>query len=100
MADNFALYVLISTSVTRIGAVLLLIFGVQVLINFYRYSLRLAAFYESRADAIELLDDSSLESLGSIVTCLSPDLIDFGKAPNTPTQEILELAKSVGSLKK
>lgn len=100
MAENFALYVLISTSVARIAAVLLLIFGVQVLINFYRYNLRLAAFYESRADALELLGDSSLEGLGSIVSSLSPDLIDLGKPPNTPTQEMVELAKSIASIKK
>lgn len=100
MAENFALYVLISTSVARIGAVLLLIFGVQILINFYRYNLRLAAFYESRADAISLLGDNSPEDLGLMVASLSPDSIDLGKPPKFPSQEVVELAKSIASMKK
>ena len=100
MAGDFALYVLISTSVTRITAVLLLIFGAQVLINFYRYNLRLAAFYESRADAIELLGAKSLDNLAPIVASLSPEVIDLGKVPKTPTQEITELAKSLSEIRK
>jgi hypothetical protein len=75
MVENLVLYVLISTAITRTGAVLLLVFGAQVLINFYRYNLRLAAFYDSRADALELLGDGELSDLGPLVSAFSVDQI-------------------------
>ena len=98
MPGDFALYILISTSVTRISAVLLLIFGAQVLINFYRYNLRLAAFYEARADALELLGNGSIEQLQLLVASMSADQIDLEKPPKSPTQEVADAAKAIASL--
>jgi hypothetical protein len=98
--NDYVLYVMVSTAITRIGAVLLLIFGVQVLINFYRYNLRLAACYEARADAIELLGDATIESLPPLVASLSADLIAFDKPPKTPTHELADLAASLAELRK
>ena len=98
MAENFALYLLISTAITRIGAVLLLIFGAQVLINFYRYNLRLAAFYDSRADALELLADGNIKRLALLVSAFSADQIELGGAPKTPTQEVVDAAGAIASV--
>jgi len=100
MFDNIGLFILLGTAITRIGAVLLLIFGAQVLINFYRYNLRLAAFYDSRADAIELLGEGSIGDLLQLVSSLSPDQLEMGKIPKTPSQEVVELATAIAKLQK
>lgn len=100
MVEDYVMYILIGTSVTRIGAVLLLIFGAKVLINFYRYNLRLAAFYNSRADAIELLGDDDLKGLRQLVSSLSTEQIELDKLPDTPTDDIIKIAKTISSIRK
>lgn len=47
---------LIQTSVTRFGPMLIILFFVSILVNLYRYNIRLAAFYDARADAIEMME--------------------------------------------
>ena len=86
-------YQLIASSLTRFGAVLLLIFGVQILVQLYKYNVRLAAFYEAQADAIELGDPTEIESFRQLVNVLSPNHIDFGNTPQLPSAEIIELAR-------
>jgi len=90
---------LISTISTRVGAVLIIIFLVQILITLYRYSLRLAAYYDARADALELaigvdgcIDPEMLRTLAAII---SPDTIEFGRGPKSPAEAGLEFAKAV-----
>ena len=99
MPDYF-FYILLNTIVARIGAVLLLIFGAQILIGFYRYNLKLAAFYDARADAIELLAGDSLENLPAIVATLSADQIDMGKSPKSPTEEAARLLEALVEFKR
>lgn len=84
----------ISALSTRIGSVFMLLFLVQILVSLYRYSTRLAAFYDGRADALQLcknFDDLNLESL---VALTSPDNLDF-KAQRPPTDQAIELAKQI-----
>jgi hypothetical protein len=76
---------LIQTSVTRFGVVIIIVFLVQILVNLYRYNVRLSAFYSSRSDALRLSEEAI--SLRDLVTLLSPDSLDFGKAPRTPAEE-------------
>lgn len=83
---------MISTSITRIGSIVLLLFLVQVLVPLFRYSERLSAFYHSRADALQLADDPT--KLGFII--LAKDFwpeFDFGKAPRTPTDAAGDIAR-------
>lgn len=98
--ENIELYIFLSTSITRVGAVLLLIFGAQILISFYRYNLRLAAFYDARADAIELLADGPIDDLRPLVTSLSADQIDVGRVPKPVAQEIIELSEAIATIRK
>jgi hypothetical protein len=77
---------LIQTSVTRFGVVLILVFLVQILVSLYRYNMRLAAFYFARADGLVLLSRMP-SNLGTLVNIVSPDKIDFGKPPKTPAEE-------------
>ncbi|MEZ5084327.1 MAG: hypothetical protein R2750_12915 [Bacteroidales bacterium] len=86
-------YTFINTTITRIGAILLITYGVQILINLYKYNLKISAFYEARADALIISETS--DELIKVINSFSPDEIDFGKRIDTPTKELLEAAKSV-----
>ena len=90
---------LISTVTTRIGSVLILLFLVQILTSLYRYNIRLAAYYDARADGLEIIGTDSGEIFENIVRALSPETIDFGKGPTSPAGHAVELAKEVLSLK-
>ncbi len=54
----------ISTVATRVGALLLVFFLVQVLVPLYRYSMRLSGFYSSRADALLLVHGGNMKLVG------------------------------------
>ncbi len=86
-----------STVVTRLGAVIILIFLVQIFVRLFRYCFRLAAYFDSRADAISLFDwDNSEEvELEKLVQLLSPDAIDIGQAPKALHSEMIEFVKSM-----
>jgi hypothetical protein len=90
---------LISTIATRVGAVLILVFLVQILITLYKYNTRLANYYEARADAIELSIDEQgniLDTqLSRLLAVLAPDSITFEKDPEAPSQQAIEIVKSV-----
>lgn len=87
-------FYLISTATTRLGIVVLLLFLVQILVPLYRYNTKLAAFYDARADALNLVSDDP-SGFEQIVNILSPDTVDFGKSPAAPTQQAFEFAKEV-----
>lgn len=79
---------LLQTSVTRFGVVLIMVFLVQILVNLYRYNMRLSAFYFGRGDALVLLNNGAEDlNLRTLVELISPDKFDFGKSPRTPAQE-------------
>jgi hypothetical protein len=90
---NIPLYLLLSTISTRIGSVLLLIFLVQILISVYRYSVRLQAYYDARADALLLAHQDGAPELQQLVAIMSPERLGFGKPPATPTENMLEMIK-------
>ena len=71
---------------TRIAIVGLLIYLVQILVNRYRYHLRLAKFYKARAQALRLVIGNTEErsafssaSLSDLAMALSPESIQFDK---------------------
>ena len=61
----------------RIGSSVLLIFLVQILFKVFKYLLRVAAFYNARADAIEyvILDES--KDLEKLMDVFTPDKYDI-----------------------
>ncbi len=93
------LFQLISTVVTRFGVVILLLFLVKILVPLYKYNTKLSAFYDARADAVELFtiknEEINEDSLEIIMRILSPDGVDWGNSPNTPTDKTIDLAKSI-----
>lgn len=95
--NNPNTYQIAAAIATRVGFIVLLLFLVRILVPLYRYNVRLASFYDARADALELI---YLHNLGAnnklfeklTLTC-SPSHIDFSDGPASPTQEALDLAK-------
>jgi hypothetical protein len=84
----------IENNITRVGAILTMFFLVTILVPQYRYNIRMAGFYAARADSFTLLPKptTSPDDLIKVVTVMTPD-IDFGKAPPTPWQQIIEAKK-------
>ena len=87
---------LFQTNITRFGTIILVIFLVSILVPLYRYNIRLAAYYDARADAIALMGGSNITAarFTEFADALTPSH-DFGKAPATPTQQVVDLAKTI-----
>jgi hypothetical protein len=84
----------VSTLATRLGSVLILLFLVQILVTLYRYTIRVAAFYDGRADAILFASLASTNlSFMDAGTFFTPTNVDFGKVPRSPAEHALELVK-------
>ena len=90
----------IFSMITRVSAGILLIFLVQILVKMYRYNVRLAAFYEARADALQLASNLNSLAVERAAKLLSPEAIDFGEMPEPPSKQVIELVKQVGGLLK
>ena len=88
----------VSTLATRLGAAALLLFLIQILVPMYRYNARLVAFYHARADVLQLCDKQDPGYLNELAGVLSPDAVEFGKAPRTPTQELVDLVAQISSI--
>ena len=84
----------IATSITRIGAVLLAVFMMQILLSFYRYYMRLTNFYGSKMVAARVLDEEDADGLNMFIESLSIDGIDFGKEPQPPIDKVIELLRA------
>jgi hypothetical protein len=88
---------IIQSNITRVSALAIMFFLVMVLVPQYRYNLRMAAFYDARADSIRLAGRlptiTDLQDLEKIIVAMTPN-IDFGKAPATPLDQVVELIKA------
>ncbi len=83
----------------RLGIVVLLLYLTGVCLNTYRYTLAMAAFYEARADSLDLVTADSLSSpsvvdrLSTIVKDFSPTAaVDGVRVPYEALAEPLESA--------
>jgi hypothetical protein len=88
---------LLYTSITRFGTLAFLIFVVVVLLRVYQYLMRLAAYYDSRADALELMlqgNKEQAELLSQFSLVLTADKIDFGPQISTPMEAVAEIFKA------
>jgi hypothetical protein len=80
----------IATSITRIGAVMLAVFLMQIFLSFHRYYMRLTNFYDSKIVRAKSIEDDDREGLKALINSLSIDGIDFGKEPSPPIDKIIE----------
>lgn len=91
-------HISIFSMITRVSAGIILIFLVQILVKMYRYNVRLAAFYEGRADALQLAANLNSASIERAAKLLGPESIDFGEMPEPPSKQVIELVKQLGGL--
>lgn len=101
--DQNQLSVLISAIATRVGAIVLLLFLIKILVPLYRYNVKLASYYDARADALQmgLLEGRyTLQSFETLAVILTPAKIDFTASPDSPADQAIELAKHVVANKK
>ena len=79
----------------RIIALLALFFLMHVLVRLHQYSLRLAAFWDARADAVLLAQSFAChkaETFDDLVAALAPDAYDFKPTPKSGQEAVLNLA--------
>jgi hypothetical protein len=87
---------LITLSITRIGAVFVSLYMVQILLSVMRYCLRTADHIACTADAMRL-GLGQTKTIEEYLAAMSTSHIDFGKTPNTPSSDIKELLEKVVS---
>jgi len=80
---------------TRVGIIFLTVILVRILVSFYKYNTKLAAFYESRRHALTLSGLEDLERVKVFASLMSIEKIDFEKEESESS-----LASAVGSLVK
>jgi hypothetical protein len=90
-------YSFLGSTLTRVGAILLATFGVRILISFYKYHIRLAAFYDSLADAFEINNFSVNDNLFKLFKATNPKEIDFGNEIKLVPSELVDILKSVST---
>ena len=88
------LNLLIASGITRFGILFVMMFILQVLINLYRYTMRLSAYYLAQADAL-LLAANNDETLLKILPALMPTQVDFGRRPTTSVEELSRILDTV-----
>lgn len=84
-------------AITRFGTLTLIIYAVSVLLNVYRYLVRLSAFCSFRANALSLaleLSGREIEHYRKVSEVLAAENIHFGKEPTTPIENALEILKA------
>ena len=80
--------------VARFSFAVVLFFLVSILVSVYRYSLRLAAHYDARADALGLSNALLDRRFHQLVRSLAPSGVDFGKMDRAPTQQALDVVRN------
>ena len=82
-------------TVMRIVTLIILFFLVQILVRLHQYSLRLATFWDSRADALLLAQSFAYHKAAAfddLVAALAPDAYDFKPSPKSGHEAVMNLA--------
>ena len=88
-----------STMVTRVSVAAFAIFLTQILLNLYRYSSRMAAFFDGRADALYLAGGKlQQQNFETVAESLAGEKIDFGAPPKSPADNLVELLRELTRL--
>jgi len=89
----------ISSSVARIGAVLIALYLVQILLSLTRYHFRIADHLDSASSSL-IISEGDSQSISALAGLLATNHVEFGKAPSPPSEKILELVKEIVAAKK
>lgn len=84
----------ITKAFIRIAGVILVVFLINILVSFARYSLKVANYLDFRADALEITN-GEIEQLVALLPSISVDPLDFMKIPTSPFDTYLSTIRSV-----
>ncbi len=82
-------------TVMRVVTLIILFFLAQTLVRLHQYSLRLATFWDSRADALLLAQSFAYHNAATfddLVAALAPDAYDFKPTPKSGHEAVTHLA--------
>lgn len=77
---------LYATAITRFGIMVIVFFFVKILLDFYKYNIRLSSYYKARADSLIIVGKYD-KKFHKLLPALSPEPFDFEKAPKAPTED-------------
>jgi len=99
--SSFKIWLIVSLGTLRLGSAALIIYLVQIFVGMYRYNTRMAAFYDARADALEMVGGTAHQAdLAALVALLSADKLNFGREAKSPVEHATQLAgELVGAVK-
>ena len=86
----------VTSTLLRFASVGLAIFLVQILVNFTRYSYRVADHLDSIADAI-LAGGTNTSTYPGLAELFAPKHIEFGKAPVAAQEKLIDVLKDLAS---
>lgn len=86
----------IGLTIIRIASAFLAVYLVQILVGFTRYQFRVADHLEATADSFEFAK-GDIDSMSKIISSISPQHIEFGKIPKSPTEHSIDLLKDLAS---
>src|SRR5689334_1672506 len=98
-SEKIILLTFIGTCLVRAGSILLIVFGLRILISFYKYNVRMAAFADSLQQSISLVGVEDVAKLKDLAEIMNPNKIDFDKDPSLLPEDILNLVKELNKLK-
>lgn len=95
----------VSSISARLAVIALLVYLVNILVNLYRYNMRLAAFYQARADAIDMVLASGADLgsdgpavLADLAKANTPEEVTFGNRPVPPTDTLINAMAEMAKL--
>jgi hypothetical protein len=95
IVDRSLIDIILNSVITRIGAVLVGIFLIQILVGYSRYYYRLAEHLSALSDVVRLSGGNS-RKMRDLAAIMLP-AFDFGKMPSSPVQRLFD--KSMDTVK-
>lgn len=90
---------LVRTSLVRFGGVAVILFLISLLTPIYRYNVRLATFYQARADTLLLSRDTHVDDFSEMTRLMTPTY-GFDKEPRTPVESLASAVKDASGIVK
>lgn len=86
---------LVTAFALRFGIAAVVLLLVKILTSIYRYHTRLAAHYDSKADALELCPSGDIAAFEKLCLALTPSGVDFQESADSIAEHAVEIAKKV-----
>ena len=87
--------ILVTTFATRFGIAAVILLLVKILTSIYRYHARLAAHFDSKADALELCPVGDVAVLEKLCLALNTAGVDFQESADSIAEHAVDIARKV-----